>query len=151
MRIRRARLEDAKELSALRKQTIRTINKRDYTPSQITRWSKRGNTADFRKMHDRRIRYVAVENGKIIGFGDIVKEKPKEMGGLYVHKDFIRKGVGKKLMGKIEATVQKMGVRHFSLRSSVTGKLFYEKLGYRVLALQKNRRKGDEYLMEKLL
>ncbi len=151
MRIRRAALEDAKELSALRKATIRTINKNDYTPSQIARWSKRGNTDDFVKIHDQVLRYVAIEEEKIIGFGDIMKDTPEEMGALYVHKNFVRQGVGTKLMKKIENTVRKMGVRRFSLRSSITAKEFYEKLGYKVIALKKNRQKGNEYLMEKRL
>lgn len=65
MRIRRATLDDAKELSALRKATIRAINKHDYTPAQIARWSKRGNTDHFVKIHDQVLRYVAVKGEKI--------------------------------------------------------------------------------------
>lgn len=151
MRIRQATLEDAKELSALRKATIRAINKHDYTPAQIARWSKRRNTDHFVKMHEQVLRYVAVEDEKIIGFADVLKGKPEEMGGLYVRKNFVRKGVGTKLMKKIESAIRMMGVRRFSLRSSITAKEFYEKLGYKIIALKKNRRNGDEYLMEKLL
>ena len=151
MRIRKGKLQDAKELSVLRKATIRSTNKHDYTSAQIARWSKRWNTKDFVKIHDQLLLYVAVEEGKIIGYAEIMKDTPAEMGGLYVHKDFVRKGVGTKLMQKIHGAVQKMGVHRFSLRSSITAKDFYEKLGYRVIALKKNRRTGNEYLMEKLL
>ena len=151
MRIRKANLQDAKELSVLRKGTIRTINKNDYTPEQIALWSKRWNTKDFVKLHDQLLLYVAVEEGKIIGYAEIMKEKPEEMGGLYVHKDFVGKGVGTKLMKKIHDVVRKMGVHRFFLRSSITAKGFYEKLGYTVIALKENRRTGNEYLMEILL
>lgn len=151
MRIRRATLEDAKELSALRKATIRTINKLDYTPKQIARWSKRWNTVEFQQKNDPFLRYVAVQDGKIVGYADIRKKSPGEMGGLYVHKDFIRKGVGRKLMKKIEDVVHKMGVKRFLLHSSTTAKAFYEKLGYIVLSFKKNRIKGDYYILEKKL
>lgn len=151
MRIKKARLQDAKELSVLRKATIRTTNKHDYTPAQIALWSKRWNTKDFVKVFDQLLLYVAVEGGKIIGYAEIMKVRPEEMGGLYVHKDFVRTGVGTKLMVKIHDVVRKMGVHRFSLRSSITAKDFYEKLGYRVIAMKKNRRTGNEYLMEKLL
>ncbi len=151
MRIRKGKLQDAKELSVLRKATIRTINNKDYTPAQIARWSKRWYTKDFVKIHDQLLLFVAVEGGKIIGYAEIMKERPEEMGGLYVNKDFVRKGVGTKLMKKIHGVVQKMGVHRFSLRSSITAKDFYEKLGYRVIALKMNRRTGNEYLMEIIL
>lgn len=151
MRIRKGKLQDAKELSVLRKATIRSTNKHDYTPAQIARWSKRWNTKDFVKIHDQLLLFVAVEEGKIIGYAELMKDTPAEMGGLYVHKDFVRTGVGTKLMKKIHGAVQTMGVHRFSLTSSITAKDFYEKLGYRVIALKKNRQTGNEYLMEILL
>ncbi len=151
MRIRRATLEDAKELSALRKATIRAINKDDYTPAQIARWSKRWNTVEFQRKDDPFLRYVAVQDGKIVGYADIRKKSPEEMGGLYVRKDFLQKGVGRKLMKKIEDVVRKMGIKRFLLHSSTTAKGFYEKLGYKVLSFKKNRIKGDYYILEKKL
>lgn len=151
MRIRKAQIKDSVELSKLRKSTIRNVNKYDYSAEQIVHWSRRGSAEKFQKTHSETIRYVATQDEKIVGFADVDKKRLHEMGALYVHKDFLRQGIGTRLMEKIEEAVKKKGVKRFELRASVTAKPFYESLGYNVISYTKNDKKGDEFLMEKFL
>ena len=54
-------------------------------------------------------RLVDVEKDKIIGFGDFTDDG--ELTGLYIHKDYISKGVGKKLLKKLEMAAYKKRIR----------------------------------------
>ena len=107
MKIRRSMERDAAELARLHRGTIRHVNSRDYSPAQIEAWAGRTSAAKFRRHHHTHIRFVATEQGKIIGFADFGKDG--SFGGLYVHKDFVGKGVGTKLMKKLEEMGEKRG------------------------------------------
>jgi putative acetyltransferase len=133
MRIRKARLDDSAELARLHRGTIRHINKHDYSEQEIAVWSKRTNARRFRTSHDLTIRYVAEEDGKIVGFSDINKADPSEFWGLYVHKDHIGHGIGSRLMQKMEEVARKMGAKKFTLESTKTAQSFYEKQGFRMV------------------
>jgi putative acetyltransferase len=154
MRIRKAKLSDAAELSRLHKGTIRSINKADYSPSQIEAWSKRTNAQRFRRSHDLAVRYVAVEGDTIIGYVDFKKENPEQFWGLYVHKNHLGKGVGSKLLAKMEELAKKMGASKFRLESTKTAQTFYEKHGFKVVEKAKHQiedQKLEIYIMEKKL
>jgi transposase InsO family protein len=92
MKIRRSAERDTAELARLHRGTIRHVNSRDYSPPQIEAGAGRGSAAKFRRSHQTHIRFVATERGKITEFTDFGKDGSS--GGLYVHKDFVGKGVG---------------------------------------------------------
>ena len=54
-------------------------------------------------------------------------------GGLYIHKDNLRKGVGKKLLEKLEKDAYKNGVRTIKCNSTITAHKFYKKNGYKTI------------------
>lgn len=133
MRIRRARIEDAAELSRLHKSTIRHVNAMDYDDAQVRVWSKRTSAKRFRESHDMAVRFVAVEGDRIIGFGDFKKDDPETFWGLYVHKDHLGRGIGTALMKRLEQEAKSMGTDTFTLKATVTAKAFYEKQGFEVV------------------
>jgi putative acetyltransferase len=152
MKIRKAKLEDSVELARLHKETIRNINRDDYSPKEIEVWSKRTSAKRFRSSYDLTVRYVAVEGEKIVGFSDFKKEKPEEFWGLYVHKDYVGRGIGSRLMKKMEEVAKKMGAKKFVLSATKTAKVFYEKQGFRMVKKSKHPiedQKLDVYVMEK--
>ena len=129
--MRRARLSDAAELARLHRATIRHVLSKDYKPDVIAVWSSRTSAKKFRASHLTHIRHVVVDGKKIVGFADIGKDG--QFGAVYVHKDYIGKGVGSMLIRKIEELGRIMGVKKFEFEGSVTAKLFYEKHGYKAL------------------
>ncbi len=152
MKIRKATLDDAVALARLHRSTIRHVNKKDYPAHVIKAWSGRSSARKFRKLHAESVRFVAVEKGKIIGFGELIKDSGN-LGALYVHKNWLRKGVGKKLFLVLEKTAKKQGVKEFEFESSITAKDFYERCGCKtVKKMRKRLRKGPmmtAYLMKK--
>jgi len=147
-------IEDAAELARLHKGTIRAINKADYSQRQIEVWSKRTNAKRFREAHPLAVRYVAIDNGKIVGFSDFKKEEPEKFWGLYVHKDHLGKGIGSILMRKMEEVAKKMGAQYFLLEATKTAKTFYEKHGFKVVKRSQHAiedQKLDIYIMKKKL
>jgi len=154
MRFRKAKIEDAAELARLHRTTIRTVNSQDYSEDVIEGWVGKSTAKTFRDFHDKSIRFVAVENEKIIAFGELVKETGN-LGAMYVHKDWIGKGIGKKLFEILENEAVKLGVTKFEFESSTTAKKFYESCGCKTIKKIKHTlRTGavmDAYTMQKEL
>ncbi len=154
MRIRKSKIEDAAEIASLHKGTIRFINKGDYSPEQISAWSKRTSAKRFRESHHLAIRYVALDGEKIIGYSDFKKDKPEKFWGLYVHKNHLGKGVGSRLLLKMEEVAKSMGADRLELEATKTAKTFYEKHGFKVIKKSKHPiddQELDVFVMEKKL
>ncbi len=154
MRIRKAKFSDAAEIARLHRGTIRRVNSKDYLPEDIAVWSGGAKAKRVRDSAERAVRYVALEQGKIVGFVDINKDNPEELWGLYVHADSIGRGVGSRLLGKIEKAAKKMGAKKFKITSTITAKAFYESKGFTVLKKSKHHiahRRLIVFLMEKKL
>ncbi len=131
MKIRKFRVGDAAAVARMHRGTIRKINSRDYSKKQIEVWSGRTNAKRFKESMKSKISFVAVDGEKIIGFGGFKKDG--EFNSLYVHNKYIGKGVGKRLLSKMEKTASNMGIKKFTINSSLTAKNFYKSQGYKVL------------------
>ena len=124
MRIRLARDEDYAAIARLHRQTIRNVNSKDYTEDQINTWSARTNAQRFRSNANKCKRWVAVQDNKVVGFCD--HSLDGEFWGLYVHKDFIGKGIGSRLLKTAEDSLQKMGYKKVIIKATITAKDFYK-------------------------
>ncbi len=131
MKIRLIRDGDYGAIARLHRQTIRHINSKDYPEDAIKVWSARTNAQRFRGNADKCKRWVAVQNDKIVGFCD--HGFNGEFWGLYVHKDYIGKGVGSRLLKIVEDSLRKLGVTKVNLKATITAKNFYKKHGYKII------------------
>ena len=89
---------------------------------------------------------VAVDNGIIVGFGDI--DQTGYLDRLYVHADYQGRGIATAICNKLEQSVSGKIVTH----ASVTAKPFFEKRGYKVIKEQSVERHGvflTNFVMEK--
>ena len=89
---------------------------------------------------------VALEDGAVIGFGDI--DGSGYLDRLYVHRCHQGKGVATALCDRLEQVCA--GV--ISTHASITAKPFFEKRGYRVIREQQVERQGvalTNFVMEK--
>lgn len=131
MRIRLAKDEDYAAIARLHRQTIRNVNSKDYPEDMIQVWASRTSAQHLRDGAARCKRWVAIQDDKIIGFCD--HSLDGEFWGLYVHKDYIGKGVGSRLLKTAEASLKKLGCKKIILKATITAKDFYKKQGYRVI------------------
>ncbi|MBI3027782.1 GNAT family N-acetyltransferase [Candidatus Woesearchaeota archaeon] len=152
MKVRKFRTSDSIEVAKLHRNTIRYVNRADYPSRQIKVWSGRTSAKRFRNSVKTRVRFVAVDKGKILGFGDYAPDG--ELSGLYIHKDFQGKGVGKNLLIKLEKQARKQGIKEFHLSSTITAKDFYKRNGYKIIKKGKHEISGQNltiYRMKKKL
>lgn len=122
---------------ALFRDTVRTINLRDYTQKQVETWApdvinddRRRRWMTLAKAHA----LVAVEAGVVVGFADV--ERDGHIDRFYVHKDRQGAGVGTLLMREIEAHARSCGIPRLYSEVSITARPFFEKRGFTVLAQQ---------------
>ena len=90
------------------------------------------------------------QDDKLIAFGNI--GKTGYLDRLYVHPDYLRKGIASKLVEELEEYAKKHGSHVINVTSSITSKAFFESKGYAVIEEQINERRGERllrYLMEK--
>lgn len=139
---------DCRSLAKLFYDTVHAVNAKDYTQAQRNVWA----TGDvdleewdqsFLDHHT----FVAVENGVIVGFGDI--DKTGYLDRLFVHKDHQGKGIAAAICDELERAVPNMKI---TTAASVTAKPFFEKRGYQVKKEQQVEREGillTNYVMEK--
>ena len=147
MEIRRYRTSDIDEVIKLFYNTIHTVNASDYTSEQLDAWAPENpDLAAWDASLKRHYAVVAIENEKIIGFGDI------DAGGyldrLYVHAEYIGRGIGTAICRELEGFVRGKLITH----ASVTAKPFFEKMGYVAVKKQQIERKGvflTNFVMEK--
>ncbi len=153
MRVRKFRKEDAAEVARLHRTTIRTVNSKDYRKGQIYAWSGRTSAKRFRDVvNDKdKVMFVAVEGNRILGFADY---KGSDLLGLYVHKDYMERGIGTRLLNHLESYAYRNGVRFLQCEATVTAYEFYKKMGYRTLRKSVHKIKNERlpvYVMRKRL
>ena len=147
MQIRKYQSSDCREMTELFYETVHTVNLRDYSAEQADAWAP-GNpdTDQWDRSFLEHYSIVAVEDGRIVGFGDI--DESGYLDRLYVHKDYQRQGIGAALCDRLENHVS----GKIEVHASITAKPFFENRGYRTVKKQQVERKGiflTNYVMEK--
>ena len=147
MKLRRYQPSDCKEVTELFYNTVHVINARDYTKEQLDVWAT--GQVDLEKWNQslqEHYSIVAVENGIIVGFGDI--DKNGYLDRLFVHAGYQGKGIATAICNHLEQTVNGKITTH----ASITAKPFFENRGYKVTKNQEVERQGiflSNFIMEK--
>lgn len=147
MVIREYQSLDSKELRELFYHTVHTVNAKDYTKEQLDVWAQRqADLEQWNQSFQEHYSIVAVEGDVIVGFGDI--DKTGYLDRLFVHADFLRKGIGTAICDCLEQKIRGKILTH----ASITARPFFEERGYRVIKEQKVERSGvflTNFVMEK--
>lgn len=93
------------------------------------------------------MRWVALDADRIIGFCE--HNFAGEISRIYVHKDYLGRGVGSRLLKLAEESLKKRGCTEIRIESTVTAKAFYEKNGYKVV--ESAAHKEDSSLIHRML
>lgn len=147
MVLREYQSSDCRELAELFYHTVHAVNGKDYTKEQVDAWAT--GKVDLEKwnqsLHEH-YSIVAVNDGIIVGFGDI--DKTGYLDRLFVHKDYQGKGIATALCNQLEKSVQGRIITY----ASITARPFFERRNYLVLQERQVERRGillTNFLMEK--
>ena len=132
MQLRAYQPADCAEMAELFYQTVHCVNARDYTAEQLNVWAT--GKVDLQAWNRSFLVHktiVAVEDGRIVGFGDI--DDTGYLDRLYVHKDHQGQGIASALCDWREGFADGM---RLTVHASSTAKPFFECRGYRVVRAQ---------------
>jgi predicted N-acetyltransferase YhbS len=148
MRIRKFRKEDAKEVSNIIRRCLREVVSKDYPKKAID------NLCDFftpslliKNSKDRAL-FVAVEDDKVIGTASL---KGNMAFTVFVNPDIHGKGVGSKLMDKVEKLAKENGYKTIKVPSGLSSIEFYKRRGYKKNNVTHSKEHGDTINMSKKL
>jgi putative acetyltransferase len=153
MEIRFFQKEDAEQIAQLFHDTVRDINIRDYSIARVKAWAPDDiYFRDWAEICAKKFTYVADEEGKILGFGEL--EANGHIGCFYCHKNFQRCGVGSQIYRAIEAKALKLELKGLFTEASITAKPFFQRMGFKLIRKQLVSCRGEKfinYAMEKRL
>lgn len=145
--LRRYRESDAEEIRRLFYFTVHTVNAKDYTGAQLNAWApKEYDLEKWSKSFGEKFCVVAVENGAIVGFGDI--DETGCLDRLFVHHEHQNEGIGTAICDALEKTANGKITTH----ASITAKPFFENRGYKTVKEQLVERNGiklKNFVMQK--
>jgi len=153
MQIRLFEKQDVEKVARLFHETVREINRCDYSSAQVKAWAPDDiHFREWEKICSSRFTYVADDEGAIAGFGEL--EPTGHIDCFYCHKDYQRCGVGKQIYQAIEAKARGLGLNHLTVEASITAKPFFQRMGFSMLKEQEVLCRGERfinYVMEKWL
>src|SRR3712207_5858810 len=144
---------DAPEIARLFYETIRSVNRQDYSEEQVRAWAP--GVPDPEEWHARmagRRTLVAEEGGEVVGFAEL--EDDGHLGMLYVRRDAVGRGVGQRLYQAVEREGRRRRLGQIFTEASITARPFFERQGFRVVREQTVSRRGvsmTNFAMEKPL
>ncbi|QYJ68566.1 GNAT family N-acetyltransferase [Flavobacterium litorale] len=151
--LRNYKPEDSTAVVNLFRDTVRAINANDYSEAQIKAWAPEAIDADKwnAKLLQHYTLVVVCEGDVICGFGDM--DDTGYFDHLFVHKEYQRLGIAKKIATAIEAHAQQKGFNRITVAASITAKPFFIQRGYTIVREQQVAYNGQtftNYFMEKV-
>ena len=153
IRIRDYKAADAPAIVRLFFDTVRTVNRKDYSEEQVEAWAP--GVPDPEEWHARmksRNTLVAEEDGGVVGFAELEGDGHLDM--LYVREGAVGRGVGRLLYEAIEREARGKGLGRIFTEASITARPFFERQGFRVMREQTVLRRGTRltnFVMQKNL
>ncbi|HEY9643527.1 MAG TPA: GNAT family N-acetyltransferase [Coleofasciculaceae cyanobacterium] len=153
MKIRLFHPQDTEQVARLFHETVREINSRDYSSSQVKAWAPDDlYFRDWSRVCAARWTYVADEAGLILGFGEL--EANGHIDCFYCHKRYQSRGVGSQIYQAIEKQAIALQLNRLFVEASITAKPFFQKMGFSIVKEQEVVARGAvfiNYAMEKIL
>src|SRR5258705_242667 len=127
--LRPYRRDDAPGLLVLFRDTIRRVNSRDYSPTQIAAWASDDiDTASWFGRFAGRYVPVAEEAGRPVGFAEL--EPDGHIDRVYVSADHQQRGIGRQLLAAVLAEARRVGLARLFTEASITPRPLFESQGF---------------------
>lgn len=144
---------DAPTLWALFFNTVRNVNRRDYTEQQVKAWAQEGFDSQLwlKKMISIQP-FVAELDGVIVGYSDV--QPSGLVDHFFCHHEYQGQGVGRVLMIHVIKQAEAKGLGRIYSEVSITARPFYEHMGFTVVNEQQIEVRGatlTNYVMERHL
>ncbi len=135
MIVDRFQTSQAEDVARLIKRNLREIISKYYPSAYVEYLIEEYSTKNILENALTQYVFVVTEAGEVIGTGSLADygtaAKPSYYGtAIFVSPDFQRRGIGRRLMDKVEAQAIEMGADKITVRAAVNARGFYEKLGY---------------------
>lgn len=128
--IRDYKSSDKEELVALTIDTIKNVNRSEYTVREVEAWSDYDRiNSSFDNLEDKVLFFVCIKDDEISGYIDL--KVNGEIDKLFVKKEFVGCGVGGLLYKTLEAKSHELGFKKLNVFSSKTAYSFFRKMGFK--------------------
>ncbi len=145
MRIRKFKKEDAKSVSNIIRKCLKEVNIKEYSKKVIISLCNFFTPALIISNSKNRTIYVVTEKGKVIGTASL---KGDTVYTVFVNPKIHRKGVGSKLMDKVEELAKKKGHKTVKVPSSFGAFEFYKRRGYKKVKINHTKSKNHPNTIE---
>lgn len=125
--IRMATREDAANISELIVNTLRVSNGRDYSPDVIEQVQRSFSPQAVLVLLGKRQVYVATLNQHIVATASLDQDVVRSV---FVEPGCQGKGLGKRLMERLQSVAVSQGFNKLHVPSSITAEGFYRSLGF---------------------
>jgi putative acetyltransferase len=145
MLIRAYQHDDANTTRAIFERAVHGSAATHYNREQLDAWAPRADAAGLARWAARRAAahtVVAVEDGQIAGFSDLVDQTLLDM--LFVDPDFGRRGVGSALISAIIGLAQEADAPYVETHASLTARPVFERHGFALIAEERPVIRGVE-------
>lgn len=127
MEMRKFRPEDANEVSNVIRRALALINIKDYPEDHIKSMIEKFSPQAVLERGQKRSMFVVVIDFKIVATGSLQNDA---IYSLFVDPDYNGRGIGTKLMEKLEDLAKNNHVKVLKVPSSITAIGFYTRLGF---------------------
>jgi len=136
--IRKAHYNNLPEMRDLFVDTIRSVNKKDYTAEEVEDWVFRSKQLSrWQDLFTEHMYYICLYGNKIVGFTSL--NDSGYIHSLFVHKDFQRKGIASALFEALYLIAKEMEIPKLSADVSITAKPFFLSKGFEIIIEKKSR------------
>lgn len=141
MKIRRFVPGDAPALRAVFHSAVHQTAARDYSPEQLRAWAPDCIDAARWAEHMRHLRpFVMEQGGQIVGYADL--QPNGYIDHFFVSGPHARQGIGARLMQRIHAQAQALGLTELTADVSLTAQPFFAHYGFELVERREVVRDG---------
>jgi putative acetyltransferase len=129
LNIRPARQDDCQSIMRVHADAVSGIRTALYTPEEIQAWGVPRKPESYEELIRSKEFFVAEEDGEIVGFG-VLNQNSAEVEAVYVSPKAGRRGIGLRVLQKLEERARALGLEQLRLNASLNAVPFYKRAGY---------------------